>query len=121
MTWDHLREMRDHGFTIGSHSVNHIDCAAEPEDRVRRELVESRDKLQQELGITDLLFAYPYGRQANMTVERLELVKQAGYSGCLSAYGGTNVGTVDRFNVLRRPIYWRFSDSAFLIACLGLR
>src|SRR5262249_28366355 len=28
MNWDQLREMRDRGFTIGSHSVSHIDCAA---------------------------------------------------------------------------------------------
>ncbi len=55
-----------------------------------------------------------------MTPQRLELVKQAGYSGCLSAYGGCNVGVVDRYNVLRRPIQWEFSESAFLYACLGL-
>ena len=56
-----------------------------------------------------------------MTPQRLELVKQAAFAGCLSAYGGTNVGTVDRFNVLRRGIHWEFSDDAFLFECLGLR
>ena len=120
MTWDHLRQMRDWGFTIGSHSVSHIDCAAEPEDTVRSELVRSREDLHRELGIAEPLFAYPYGGRQHMTPERLELVKQAGYRGCLGAYGGTNVGRVDRYDVRRRGIHWEFSDSAFLFECLGL-
>ena len=121
MTWDQLRKMREWGFTIGSHTVSHIDCAAEPEAIVRAELAQSRDDLQRELGVTDPLFAYPYGGRQHMTPQRLELVRQAGYSGCLAAYGGTNVGTVDRYNVLRRGIHWEFSDRAVLFECLGWR
>jgi len=120
MNWDHLRTMREWGFTIGSHTVHHIDCATEPEETVRAELAQSRDHLRAELGLADCLFAYPYGGRNNMTAQRLELVKQAGYIGCLAAYGGTNVGSVDRFRVLRRGIHWEFSDSSFLFECLGL-
>ena len=120
MTWAQLRKMRDWGFTIGSHSVHHIDCAAEPEDTVRTELVDSRDHLARELGISEPLFGYPYGGRQHMTPQRLELVKQAGYRACLSAYGGSNIGSVDRYNVLRRGIQWQFSDGAFLYECLGL-
>ena len=120
MEWEQVRSMRDCGFTIGSHSVHHIDCAAEPEDVVWRELVDSRDTLRRELGLDGMLFAYPYGKRQNMTPERLELVKRAGYGGCLSAYGGANTGAVDRWNLMRRGIHWEFSDSAFLYACLGL-
>jgi peptidoglycan/xylan/chitin deacetylase (PgdA/CDA1 family) len=120
MQWDHLREMRDMGFTIGSHSVHHIDCAAEPQDVVWSELARSREDLQRELGLREVYFGYPYGGRQHMTQQRLELVKKAGYAGCLSAHGGTNVGRVDRFNVLRRGIHWKFSDRALLLECLGL-
>jgi peptidoglycan/xylan/chitin deacetylase (PgdA/CDA1 family) len=120
MSWDQIRSLRDDGFTIGSHSVTHIDCAAEPEERVRSELAESRDRLAAELGIRDPIFGYPYGGRQHMTAQRLDLVRQAGYSACLSAYGGSNVAHVDRFNVLRRGIHWKFSDRAFLFECLGL-
>ena len=88
---------------------------------MRSELARSRDQLKQELGLPGVLFAYPYGGKQHMTPARLELVKQAGYTGCLAAYGGTNVGTVDRYNVLRRPINWEFSDRAFLFECLRPR
>ena len=63
----------------------------------------------------------PYGGRKNMTPQRLELVKQAGYCGCLSAYGGVNVGKVDRYNVLRRGIHWEYTDRVFLFTCFGFR
>jgi peptidoglycan/xylan/chitin deacetylase (PgdA/CDA1 family) len=120
MEWDQLREMQRHGFTIGSHSISHIDCAAEPAETVWNELVGSMADLRRELDLSDVLFAYPYGGRQHMTPERLELVKQAGYAGCLSAYGGTNIGRVDPFNVLRRGIHWMFSQEAFVLECLGV-
>jgi len=123
MHWDHLRAMRASGFTIGSHSVSHINCAGEPQEKVWQELVQSGTDLQRELGLRkdEVIFAYPYGGRQHMTPERLELVKRAGYRACLSAYGGSNIGTVDRFNVARSGIHWEFSDQSLLFACLGLR
>ena len=121
MNWTQLRQMCRDGFLIGSHTVSHTDCAAAPQDMVWNELVASRDDLRREVGIEEPVFAYPYGGRGNMTAERLELVKRAGYRGCLSAYGGSNIGTIDRYNVLRRGIHWEFPDQAFLFACTGLR
>jgi peptidoglycan/xylan/chitin deacetylase (PgdA/CDA1 family) len=120
MQWDHLRKMQSVGFTIGSHTVNHIDCASEPENVARAEMQQSRDILYRELGLEEIIFSYPYGGRRHITPERLELVKQTGYVGCVSAYGGTNIGKVDRFNVLRRGIHWEFSDASFLFEALGL-
>jgi peptidoglycan/xylan/chitin deacetylase (PgdA/CDA1 family) len=121
MTWQQLREMRDQGFTIGSHSVTHIDCAAEPAEKVKAELQRSLEDMRVQLGVSDPVFAYPYGGRQHMTAERLEWVKDAGYVGCLSAFGGSNIGSVDRFNVVRRGIHWEFSDQAFMLECLGIR
>jgi peptidoglycan/xylan/chitin deacetylase (PgdA/CDA1 family) len=121
MSWGQVDELRAQGFTIGSHSVSHIDCAAAPRDAVVAELRESRDELGQKLGIRDVVFAYPYGGRDHMTPERLGDVKEAGYIGCLSAYGGSNVGAVDPYNVVRRGIHWEFTEQAFLLECLGLR
>ncbi len=121
MQWDHLREMREAGFTIGSHSVSHIDCATEREEIVRDELAQSLADLRRELSLSDVLFAYPYGGRKNMTPQRLELVKQVGYCACLSAYGGVNIGKVDRYNVLRRGIHWEYTERVFLFTCLGFK
>jgi peptidoglycan/xylan/chitin deacetylase (PgdA/CDA1 family) len=120
MTWDQLRRMRDQGFTIGSHSVSHIDCASEHEDVVKAELSTSLADLKRELGSSEVIFAYPYGSRDNMTPARLELVKQAGYVACLSAYGTVNVERVDPFDVQRTGIHWEFSDAAFRCRCHGI-
>lgn len=119
MQWQQLRQLRDWAFTIGSHTVNHIDCVAEPEPTVVHELAQSSADLQRELGLAAPIFAYPYGGRHQMNAERLELVKAAGYSACLSAYGGTNVGCVDRWEVLRRGVHWEFSPASFLRYCVG--
>ena len=120
LQWEHLRSMRDQGFTIGSHTVNHVDLAGESEAVAWSELTRSRDDLRRELGLREVILGYPYGGRQHMTAQRLDLVKQAGYAGCLSAYGGSNVGSVDRFDVRRRGIHWEFFDRAFRYECLGL-
>lgn len=120
MSWAQLIEMRRWGFTIGSHTVNHIDCASEPEPIVRQELEHSRRALEERLGVERPIFAYPYGGKQHMTVERLAWVKDAGYAACLSAYGGTNVGSIDPFNVMRTSISHEFSDLGFKRSCMGL-
>lgn len=119
LSWAQLREMRAWGFTIGSHTVNHIDCVAEDEATVRNEVAQSRSDLVRELGPMPAIFAYPYGGPHQMNPQRLELVRDEGYVGCLSAFGGSNIGAVNRWGVLRRGIHWEFSDAAFLYQCLG--
>lgn len=119
LSWAQLREMRAWGFVIGSHTVTHIDCVAEDEARVRDELARSLADLVRELGAVLPIFAYPYGGRHQMNAQRLELVRDAGYVGCLSAFGGSNIGAVNRWCVLRRGIHWEFSDAAFLYQTLG--
>jgi methionyl-tRNA formyltransferase/peptidoglycan/xylan/chitin deacetylase (PgdA/CDA1 family) len=113
MTWEHLREMHAAGYTIGSHSVSHLDCGKASLDQVRAELRESRERLSGELGLDQLIFAYPYGGRQNMTPSALELVRAEGYAGCLSAYGGRNDGPIDPFNVRRIGISHNFSEWSF--------
>jgi len=60
MTWDNLREMKQHGFVIGSHTVNHIDCALESRETVQVELHASLAKLRSELGLHSDQYLYSW-------------------------------------------------------------
>lgn len=113
MDWDQLREMHAHGFTIGAHTVSHANCARLAPGELRRELVESRDRLVAELGLREVFFAYPFGRREDITPAALETVREVGYAGCLSAYGGVNRGPVDPFNVLRMGVDYNFGLRRF--------
>lgn len=107
MDWRQVRDLRERGFTIGSHTETHIDCGREPFEAVRRELAGSMNALQRELGLERILFAYPYGRRDNITPEVRDAVRDLGYAACLSAYGGAN-GRIDRFDVRRKGIHHDF-------------
>lgn len=120
LSWDQIGNMHSSGFTIGSHTVNHVNCAETDTAILREELSLSMQELKSRLKLDEVIFAYPYGGTQHMTPEKLELVKQAGYVGCVSAYGGVNIDSVDNYNVLRRGIHWEFSDTSFIYSALGL-
>jgi peptidoglycan/xylan/chitin deacetylase (PgdA/CDA1 family) len=88
-------------------------------DTVRSELVESRDTLKRNLGLREVFFAYPFGGRANMTPAVLQMVKELGYAGCLSAYGGFIGDPIDSYNIERSGIGANYSMLAFRAALEG--
>jgi len=86
--WDEVRAMDRMGFEIGSHTHTHADLGVVPLDVVRQELRESKCILENQLGHRVRWFAYPFGEQNSFPPDRLPLVEEAGYEGCVSAYGG---------------------------------
>jgi peptidoglycan/xylan/chitin deacetylase (PgdA/CDA1 family) len=61
MTWDELREWRERGVGVGSHTVTHPHLRALSDDELRTELVDSRRRIEEELDRACLWLAYPYG------------------------------------------------------------
>ncbi len=121
MSWPQLTEMCEMGFDIGSHTVNHINCGKAPIGDVRRELLLSKQTLQQKLGIDKVLFAYPFGGRGDIVPDALNYVKEIGYACCMSAYGGVNTTrSLDIFNLLRTGINYNFSKHAFTARLEGL-
>mgnify|MGYP005845133145 CR=1 FL=1 len=70
-SWDQLREMQEHDATIGNHSVSHTylarasaleeDSGAEFRARMKREIAAAEARIEEKLGVSHRLFAYPYG------------------------------------------------------------
>jgi peptidoglycan/xylan/chitin deacetylase (PgdA/CDA1 family) len=69
MNAEQIVEMYNAGWEVGSHSVSHQDLTTIKPDRQRFEIVESREKLQSQLSIPILTFAYPYGKEGNGVVD----------------------------------------------------
>jgi peptidoglycan/xylan/chitin deacetylase (PgdA/CDA1 family) len=61
MTWEELAEMRDAGMEIASHGRKHINLADADDEEAWREIARSKEKLEEELGISVVSFAYPFG------------------------------------------------------------
>jgi peptidoglycan/xylan/chitin deacetylase (PgdA/CDA1 family) len=79
-------EMHDAGWEVGSHSQNHYDLTNLDPEKQRAEIVESRELLEQELGIPILTFAYPFGAK---NASAVDYVNFAGYVGAMGASGYT--------------------------------
>jgi peptidoglycan/xylan/chitin deacetylase (PgdA/CDA1 family) len=76
LSWDHVREMQDHGFEIGSHTCTHPELPGVSEERCREEIERSRRDLEARLGRAVDSFCYPRGKLDPAVVR---LVEQAGY------------------------------------------
>lgn len=76
LTWPMLAEMRRAGFTIGSHTKNHVSLPMESADVVVHELEGSRQAIERHLGEPVVHFAYPGGQFTRPVVDA---VVRAGY------------------------------------------
>ena len=99
-----LAELAAAGFEIGSHGFEHAPLARADPDLARREIVDSRARLEDAAGTTVTSFAYPYGSVGSRRLVR------ATYSAACGAGPGavgarTSAYAIPRVDVhyLRRP------------------
>ncbi len=71
-----LSELAAAGWEIGSHGVSHEPLARLSADARRKELIESRDVLEQAIGVAVRSFAFPYGAVPAGSQDSL---REAGY------------------------------------------
>jgi len=108
LTWDELREI-----DVGSHGVTHAHLTRLSDEELRRELVESKRQIEDELGRPCPDFAYPYGEHD----ERVRsAVRAAGYE---RAYGLTSDGD-DQYALRRVDLYRRHTPFRALLRLAGL-
>lgn len=107
--WDQLREMKEYGFEIGSHTISHADLTKVMPDekdesfaeRIMKELKGSKDLIDARLGQDTALIAFPYGK-FNKTV--LDLTVKAGYKIGVSVKRGGNPIFADPLQLRRTQI-----------------
>jgi peptidoglycan/xylan/chitin deacetylase (PgdA/CDA1 family) len=61
LSWSQLAEIQQSGIEIGAHSVSHPPLDIRPVGIAREEIVASKRKLEDRLGVAVDSFAYPYG------------------------------------------------------------
>src|SRR5260221_13716476 len=77
MNWDDVRQLRDAGFAIGSHSHTHPMLAnLVTEKDIEKELVTSAQRLESHLGFRPKTISYPIG---SWDEREIKAAKNAGY------------------------------------------
>ncbi len=101
-TVESIQALADMGVEIGSHTMSHPDIGKLSDAAsLQREIVDSKSEIESAIDKPVRYFAFPYGRQANLTAAAFELGKRAGYLGMCSAYGGYNEIGGDSFHLQR--------------------
>lgn len=98
-----IKQLAEKNVTIGSHGVSHRALTVMPDDTVRRELCDSKTKLEDITGRPVDVISFPFGR----TNRRVTEIAQAcgyrrGFTLGETAPAGSNT---DEFTVSRIPIY----------------
>jgi peptidoglycan/xylan/chitin deacetylase (PgdA/CDA1 family) len=79
LSWEGARKLIRLGHTLGGHTVSHPRLSGLPEHSQRQEVVEDKQKLEQEIQKPVTLFAYPFGNKTDYTKTTEKIVKDAGY------------------------------------------
>ena len=109
ISWDQLREMKANGFEVGSHTLSHTDLTKKRPDesdqayleRIKGELLLSKQIIDRELEQDTIYLAYPYGRY-NETI--LKLSEDAGYKIGVTVKRGGNAFFADPLVLDRNQI-----------------
>jgi peptidoglycan/xylan/chitin deacetylase (PgdA/CDA1 family) len=79
LSWDEIREMGENGISFGAHTVSHPRLSILPVEEARREIIESKRKIEQELSQRITSFAYPFGTLKDFDYNTARLVREAGF------------------------------------------
>ena len=102
MSTEQLREMHALGMEIGAHTVSHPILAKVEDEVARREIVDSRRRLQEIVGADVTSFAYPNGRPAqDYTTAHPTMVREAGFHAAVTTAWGAASAQDDVFQLPR--------------------
>jgi peptidoglycan/xylan/chitin deacetylase (PgdA/CDA1 family) len=105
MNWDEIRELSRMGFEIGGHTSNHLNLRNASIEEAQREIVESKKKIEDEIGQKITLFSYPFGGKDDMRDEIYPIIREAGFTCCCSGYGGKVTSKTDIFKLNRVVVH----------------
>ncbi|WP_019528948.1 polysaccharide deacetylase family protein [Dasania marina] len=113
LSWQKLLEMSRNGATIANHTVNHPhmlyrlagEDSEQWQQRIRVEINQAQQRIEEQIGSRHTLFAYPYGEH-NQTLK--QLLKDMGYSAFGQQSGAVGKYT-DLQSIPRYPIAGDYS------------
>ncbi|WP_342776154.1 polysaccharide deacetylase family protein [Leptospira gomenensis] len=111
MTWEQLKSALDSGvLDLGSHTLYHPKLPTMSRTLIRKQLLESKQILEQKTGRKVVDLAYPFGLFDPRVIEE---AKEIGYRMAFTVNPGKNVPGVPVYNVHRSLVPWGQSQSAF--------
>ncbi len=119
LTWDDVREMAAGGVAFGSHTVHHPTLIGLPLEQARREIADSRKRIEEQVGQPCDTFAYPDGREGNISADIKAILAECGYLCAVYLLPNRLVGPgADPYGLPRVSPKWDFTT--FRLGVSGL-
>jgi len=99
-TWDQLRIFSDCGWEIASHSCSHRSLTLLNGHELQREVIDSKKKIEDALGVSVSHFVYPFGKYNAKVVDT---VQKAGYQSASGFFSDHR--SISKFSLPRCPVY----------------
>jgi peptidoglycan/xylan/chitin deacetylase (PgdA/CDA1 family) len=105
LRWDDVREMSRAGIEFGSHTLDHPILSHVDAEETRRQIRDSKARIEAELGIPVTSFAYPNGRAGDFDESTIRILVEEGYECAVTTVPGANDASTSPF-ALRRSGMW---------------
>jgi peptidoglycan/xylan/chitin deacetylase (PgdA/CDA1 family) len=116
LTWDEVREMHAMGMTIGSHTMTHPNLPNAGLEAARAELVQSKARLEQEIGAPVTMFSYPNGGAERYSTPELQrVVAEVGFAAATTSHNAFAGQQSDIFALERVQVAERLEDLVFAL------
>jgi len=104
LSWAELRELSLRGVGIESHGMEHCSLGRLERTEARRQLVDSKLALEDQLGKPVTSFAYPFGTLRDFNQATREEIQSAGYRTACTSVNGVNSSETDPLELHRTKI-----------------
>jgi peptidoglycan/xylan/chitin deacetylase (PgdA/CDA1 family) len=121
MSWDEARSLAQRGYELGSHTVTHPILSRVSLEQLRRELLESRKKVEAETGSRCIAIAYPNGGPRDYSQDVLKTAEEVGYEFGFIVSGQWSRRPVARLAIDRITPPGHASASTFALHASGAR
>lgn len=112
LNWRDCRTLIAAGMTIGSHACRHLPPVRLDKEQLKTELVKSKKKIEEELGVDCNHFCCPWGlpvRDFKIGVDPL-IAKEAGYRSFFTIMRGPSLSGTDPFCIRRDHLLAKWQD-----------
>jgi peptidoglycan/xylan/chitin deacetylase (PgdA/CDA1 family) len=113
----HIRDLRDRGFEIGCHSMDHEYMVQMSDDELRRDIRQCNEVLYDVLGRAPNLFCYPFGSFNDRVIATL---CREGFVCACTTTSGLNDASTNPLALYRIGVYTATTFELFVFQLVGL-
>ena len=120
MADNQIRALRDRGFEIGCHSMDHEYMSRLSDDELRSDVRRCKEALRSLLNVAPTLFCYPFGSRDSFDVRVIETLRREGFACSCTTTSGFNDNLTNPFALHRIAVYTGTNYPHFVSRVVGL-